>query len=46
MPANHAAEVPAVMKQTLERPTNTYEIEIFKCSEDSYGYVFYVLQRT
>jgi len=21
------------------------EIEIFKCSEDSYGYVFYVLQR-
>jgi hypothetical protein len=22
------------------------EIEIFKCSEDSYGYVFYVLQRT
>jgi hypothetical protein len=22
------------------------EIEVFKCSEDSYGYVFYVLQRT
>jgi hypothetical protein len=21
------------------------EIEIFRCSEDSYGYVFYVLQR-
>ena len=22
------------------------EIEIFECSEDSYGYVFYVLQRS
>jgi hypothetical protein len=22
------------------------EIEIFECSEDSYGYVFYILQRT
>src|SRR5262249_514076 len=22
------------------------EIEVFQCSEDSYGYVFYVLQRT
>ena len=21
------------------------EIEVFQCSEDSYGYVFYVLQR-
>jgi hypothetical protein len=45
MPHNRTAEAPAVKQQTLERSRNTYEIEVFKCSEDSYGYVFYALQR-
>jgi SAM-dependent methyltransferase len=39
--ANHPES--AVREFALE---TIKEIEVFKCSEDSYGYVFYVLQRT
>jgi hypothetical protein len=46
MPVNHTAEARTAKQQTLERSMNTHEIEVFKCSEDSYGYVFYVVQRS